>query len=352
MIQSDLTSQEQTVTRKKVILITGANGEVGHGLIKQLYKDPSAPPVITLDIRGLDEDIMPYVDSSIVGDILDNDLLDNLTSEYEIDTIFHLAALLSTHSEYRPEAAHRVNVQGTVNLLHLAVEQARWRDHPVKFIYPSSVAVYGMPDLETKARVGAVRENDFLEPITMYGCNKLYCEHLGRYYTFHYRQLAPKAQESGVDFRGVRFPGLISATTMPSGGTSDYAPEMLHAAAKGEPYESFVRPDTIMPFMAMPDAIKALLTLADAPRDQLTRSVYNVTSFSLTAEQIAERVKTFFPNAQISYEPTHGRQKIVDSWPAAIDDSTARADWGWQPDYDVEQAFADYLVPTIKQQYT
>lgn len=339
------------MTRKKVILITGANGEVGHGLIKQLHEDPNAPPVITLDIRGLDDAVTSYVDSSIVGDILDHDLLDTLTSEYEIDTIYHLAALLSTHSEYRPETAHRVNVQGTVNLLQLAIEQARWRESPVKFIYPSSVAVYGMPDLDVKAQAGAVVEGQYLEPITMYGCNKLYCEHLGRYYTSHYRQLAPKPEESGVDFRGVRFPGLISATTMPSGGTSDFAPEMLHAAAKGEPYASFVRADTTMPFMVMPDAIKALLTLADAPRENLTRSMYNVTSFSLSAEQIAARVKSFFPDAEITYDPTSGRQKIVDSWPAAMDDSAARQDWGWQPEYDVDRAFADYLVPTIKKLY-
>ncbi|MFW5772587.1 MAG: NAD-dependent epimerase/dehydratase family protein [Phototrophicaceae bacterium] len=267
--------------RKKVILITGANGEVGHGLIRQLHAMPSAPPIVVLDIRGLDEKMLSLVDTSIVGDILDQDLLDTLTSEYEIDTVYHLAALLSTHSEFRPESAHRVNVQGTVNLLQLAVEQARWRGEAVKFIFPSSIAVYGVPDLETKTSLLPVREDTYTQPTTMYGCNKLYCEHLGRYYMFHYRQLAAQREPAGVDFRSVRFPGLISATTMPSGGTSDFAPEMIHAAARGEPYASFVRPDTTMPFMVMPDAIQALLTLADAPREQLRRSVYNVTSFTL-----------------------------------------------------------------------
>jgi nucleoside-diphosphate-sugar epimerase len=188
-------------------------------------------------------------------------------------------------------------------------------------------------------------------PTTMYGCNKLYCEHLGRYYTSHYRQLAAQPEAYGVDFRCVRFPGLISATTMPSGGTSDYAPEMLHAAAKGEPYAAFVRPDTAMPFMAMPDAIRALLLLADAPRANLSRAVYNVTSFSFSAEAAAARVLAAFPRAQISYEPAQGRQGIVDSWPAAMDDSTARRDWGWQPQYDLDAAFDDYLIPTISQQY-
>lgn len=336
--------------RKKVILITGANGEVGHGLIRQIHQTGDLP-IIVLDVRGLDAAMEPYVDTTIVGDILDNSLLDMLTSEYEIDTVYHLAALLSTHSEFRPESAHRVNVQGTINLLQLAIDQARWRNRPVKFMFPSSVAVYGMADLETKRNFPVVGEDTHLTPTTMYGCNKLYCEHLGRYYAAHYRQLAVQPEPQGVDFRCVRFPGIISATTMPSGGTSDYAPEMLHAAAKGEAYAAFVRPDTTIPFMVMPDAIRALLTLADAPRDRLTRTVYNVTSFSLSAAQIASRVKDAFPNAQITYAPAEGRQGIVDSWPADMDDSAARKDWGWQPEYDADAAFNDYLIPTIAEQY-
>ena len=336
--------------RKKVILITGANGEVGHGLIKRLHNTP-APPVVVLDIRGLDDDMKRYIDTCIVGDILDNDLLDNLTMEYEIDTVFHLAALLSTHSEFRPEAAHRVNVQGTINLLQMAVDQANWRASAVKFIFPSSIAAHGVPDLETKASLPPVKEQEYTQPITMYGCNKLYCEHLGRYYSRHYRQLSKEQNRHGVDFRAVRFPGLISATTMPSGGTSDYAPEMLHAAAKGEAYAAFVRPDTTMPFMAMPDAIDALLELAAAPSDSLTQTVFNVTSFSLSAEHVEARVREHFPDAEITYEPTPGRQKIVDSWPAELDDSAARHDWGWNPKYDADRAFNTYLVPTIKAQY-
>lgn len=337
--------------RTQVTLITGANGEVGHGLIKALSAMPGALPIVVLDIRGIDEAIMPRVDTSIVGDILDQNLLDNLTSEYEIEVVYHLAALLSTHSEFRPEAAHRVNVQGTINLLQLAIEQARWRGKAVRFIYPSSVAVYGIPDLQTKASIPPVTEDQYTLPITMYGCNKLYCEHLGRYYTHYYRQLSASPEPHGVDFRSVRFPGLISATTMPSGGTSDYAPEMIHAAAQGKPYAAFVRPDTTMPFMVMPDAIRALLELAAAPRENLKRSVYNVTSFTLSAEDIAARVKQFFPDARITYDPTPGRQNIVDSWPAAMDDSAARRDWGWQPEYDAEHAFRDYLVPVIREQY-
>lgn len=337
--------------RKKVILITGANGEVGHGLIRALHPMQDKPDIVVLDLRGLDESMESLVDAAIVGDILDSSLLDTLSSEYEIDTIYHLAALLSTHSEFRPEAAHRVNVQGTINLLQLAGEQGRWRGEPVKFIFPSSVAVYGMPDLATKAAAAPVAEDQFNVPTTMYGCNKLYCEHLGRYYSAHYRQLATTPEAIGVDFRCVRFPGLISATTMPSGGTSDYAPEMLHAAAEGKPYASFVRPDSIIPFMAMPDAIRALLELTDAPKEALTRHSYNVTSFSLTAEEIAGMVKASFPGAEITYETSPGRQNIVDSWPAEMDDSAAARDWGWQPVYDADKAFNEYLIPTIREKY-
>ncbi len=337
--------------RQKVILITGANGEVGHGLIQQLSEMRNMPPVIVLDIRGLDESMRPRVYETIVGDILDMSLLDKLINEYEIETIYHLAALLSTHSEFNPETAHRVNVQGTVNLLHLATEQSRLRGQPVKFIFPSSIAVYGLPDLPAKAAAGAVSEEQHLMPTTMYGCNKLYCEHLGRYYAFHYRQLAVTDEPYRIDFRAVRFPGLISALTMPTGGTSDYAPEMLHAAAQGKPYACFVREDSRIPFMAMPDAIKALLALAQSPIDRLSRRVYNVTSFSPTAGEICALTQAAYPQANISYQPHFKRQAIVDSWPADLDDSAARQDWGWQPDYDLRAAFEDYLIPTISKRY-
>jgi threonine 3-dehydrogenase len=337
--------------RQKIILITGANGEVGHGLIRHMAEVGGMPPVVVLDIRGLDESIRPMVYETKVGDILDTAMLETLINEYDIDAIFHLAALLSTHSEFNPEGAHRVNVQGTINLLHLASEESRLRGEPVKFIFPSSVAVYGLPSLEVKAAAGAVKEDEYNAPTTMYGCNKLYCEHLGRYYSFHYRQLAATDEPYKLDFRCVRFPGLISALTMPTGGTSDYAPEMLHAAASGKPYASFVREDTRIPFMAMPDAIRALLELADAPAEQLTRRSYNLTSFSPTAAEIRDLTVSAFSDARITFQPHQKRQAIVDSWPADMDDSAARADWGWQPEYDLRRAFDEYLIPTIARQY-
>lgn len=337
-------------TREAIILISGANGEVGHGLIEYLSEQAHVPEIITLDLKPLDEHLLPKVKKAFEGNILDQSLLEHIHQNYEIDSIFHLAALLSTSGEKNPELAHAVNVQGTVNLLHMAIRESEALGKAVKFIYPGSIAAYGMPDLKSKAQAGAVLEDDYLMPVTMYGCNKLYCEHMGRYYSRHYKQL-DEAVRANIDFRCVRFPGLISAFTVPSGGTSDYGPEMIHAAAQGQPYQCFVRADTIIPFMAMPDAIKALIQLAEAPRENLSREVYNVTAFSLTAAEFAAHVQRAFPDANITYVPHQGRQAIVDSWPAVVDDSRARKDWGWQADYDLERAFNDYLFPNIRERY-
>jgi threonine 3-dehydrogenase len=336
--------------RKEVVLITGANGEIGHGLITHLANNKNFN-VIALDVQPLDDELKPYCMRFIQGDILDGMLLGRLVVEYEIRTIYHLASILSTKAEYNPEAAHRINVEGTLNLLRLAVEQSQWQGKPVKFIYPSSIAAYGLPGLEVKRRVGKVKEPDWLFPTTMYGCNKLYCEHLGRYYTAHYRQLAADHGNTTVDFRCIRFPGLISAVTIPTGGTSDYGPEMLHHAAQGIPYSCFVRPDTRLPFMAMPDAVKSLLQLEAAPRENLSQLFYNVTSFSPSAQEIYEIVKEAFPESEIEFAPHLSRQAIIDSWPEDIDDTAAKQDWGWKPDYDQERAFHEYLIPAIRQRY-
>jgi nucleoside-diphosphate-sugar epimerase len=337
--------------RKEVVLITGANGEIGHGLITFLAQQNKVN-VIALDVQPLDDDLKPLCMRFIQGDILDGMLLGRLVVEYEIRTIFHLASILSTKAEYNPEAAHRINVEGTLNLLRLAVEQSQWQGRPVKFIYPSSIAAYGLPNLEIKETAGKVKEEDWCNPITMYGCNKLYCEHLGRYYSRHYRQLA--ADHGGnatVDFRALRFPGLISAVTTPTGGTSDYGPEMLHHAAQGVPYTCFVRPDTRLPFLAMPDAVKALLALEAAPKENISQLVYNVTSFSPSAQKFYNIVMDAFSEAQVQFAPHNSRQQIVDSWPADIDDSAAQRDWGWKPDYNQARAFEEYLIPAIRQRY-
>jgi len=334
--------------RKPVVLITGANGEIGHALVAHLAKRNQA--VVSLDVNALDPHIARMVHREFTGSILDANLLERVLSEFEVDLIFHLAALLSTRSEFTPMAAHHVNVEGTLNLLEFAARETESHGRAVVFVYPSSIAAYGLPDLETRRKAGRVREGDWNMPITMYGCNKLYCEHLGRYYAKHYKQLL-ETRARGVDFRCLRFPGLISAMTVPSGGTSDYAPEMIHAAARGEPYACFVRPDTRIPFMAMPDAIEALLKLSTAQASRLSCSAYNVRAFNPSADEVRASALRAFPEATITYTLDAKRQGIVDSWPEDVDDQAARRDWDFAPAYDFERAFHEYLIPTIRSRY-
>ncbi len=336
--------------RKPATLITGANGEIGHGLIHAL-KQRNETEILALDLAPLDPGLEEHCTATFVGDILDADLLQRIAAKHKIHEIFHLAALLSTRAEHVPPQAQRVNVDGTINLLELAKNQGRYHGTPVKFLFPSSIAAYGMPSVEEKCKAGKVREDDYLFPITMYGCNKLACEHLGNYYSFHYQQLAAEPQSQAVDFRSIRFPGLISAATVPSGGTSDYAPEMLHAAAKKEAYKCFVGEDAAIPFMAMPDAIRSLLMLAACPAEKLTRRVYNIGAFNPTAAQIRDKVQASFPDADITYESANARAKIVASWPQDVDDSAARQDWAWSHEYDFDRCFAEYLVPGVRAHY-
>ena len=336
--------------RKPVVLITGAGGEIGHGLIDSIAASGERS-VITLDVNPIEPALARLVQREFTGSILDHALLERIMSEYEIDAVFHLAALLSTRSEFTPVTAHQVNVEGTLSLLEFSQHEAESHGRPVVFLYPSSIAAYGLPSLAEKRRVGRVHEDAHNTPTTMYGCNKLYCEQLGRYYSRFYKQLSATSRAGRVDFRCVRFPGLISALTMPSGGTSDYAPEMIHAAAKGEAYPCFVRPDTRIPFMTMPDGVDALLRLAAAPRERLTQTAYNLTAFSPSAEQIRDEVVAAFPGADITWSTDVKRQGIVDSWPEDVDDSAARRDWGFAPAYDFTRAFQEYLIPTIRERY-
>jgi threonine 3-dehydrogenase len=334
--------------RTPVTLVTGASGEIGHGLITRLAG--AGRPIVTIDLAPLDPSLHRLVLREFTGSITDSTLLERVLAEFEVDLIFHLAALLSTRAEFTPVTAHHVNVEGTLTLLEFAQREGESHGRTVLFLYPSSVAAYGLPDLATKTKVGRIREDEWNTPRTMYGCNKLYCEHLGRYYARFYKQLA--AHSTGrVDFRSVRFPGLISAVTMPSGGTSDYAPEMIHAAARREPYTCFVRPDTRIPFMAMPDAISALFDLAKAPRESLTRTAYNLTAFSPTAQQIHDAVIAAFRGAVVKWGTDEKRQIIVDSWPEDVDDSAARSDWSFAPVYDFTSAFKEYLIPNVRERY-
>jgi nucleoside-diphosphate-sugar epimerase len=185
----------------------------------------------------------------------------------------------------------------------------------------------------------------------MYGVNKRAGEELGRYYQDHYRKLAKDRLAHPIDFRSIRFPGIVSSETVPSGGTSDYGPEMIHAVAQGKAYECFVRPDTRIPFMTMPEAIDALLRLAAAPKERLTHTVYNVAAFSPTAADFERLACAAFPGASVRFVPDLGRQAIVDSWPEECDDSAARRDWGWTPTYTFETAFEQYLLPKVRARY-
>lgn len=333
---------------EKLVLITGACGEIGQALVQGLAQKGGFR-IVTADLMPLPEAIRPLVSEHVQGDVVNKV---KIFYDYDFDVVFHLAASLSSKAEVATEEAHRINVEGTMQLLMMAAYRSEKYKKPVKFLFPSSIAVYGFPDLATKHAAGRVKEDEWNHPHTMYGCNKLYCEKLGMYYSRYYgqRHLDPNPPVM-LDFRAIRFPGLISAYTLPSGGTSDYGPEMLHAAAQGKPYACFVREDTKISFMAMPDAIKALLMLLEAPRQKLSQVVYNITAFSLTAGEFRERALRAFPGAQITFEPNPRRQGIVDSWPEDVDDSLARADWGWQPDYDVDAFFDRYFLPEIRKRY-
>ncbi|MDP6852878.1 MAG: NAD-dependent epimerase/dehydratase family protein [Candidatus Marinimicrobia bacterium] len=343
-------SKKDKYMRKPAILITGANGEMGHGLITALHARNNVS-IVALDLNPLDKALSGLVYEELIGNILDQSLIEQLNGEYEFDAIYHLAALLSTRAEFSPRAAHDVNVGGTLSLLNLAVEQGRSRGVPVKFFFPSSIAVYGFSGLDAKNKAGAIPEDSHRNPSTMYGCNKLYCEHLGHYYMHYFQRLGADNNRCFIDFRSIRFPGIISSKTIPSAGTSDYIPEMLHAAAKGEPYQCFVREDTQIPFMTMPDAIFAITSIMSAPAEDLSRTVYNIRSFAPSAEVFRQRVLEYFPQADIGYHITEKRQKMVDSWPLDTDDSKAREDWRWKPVHGLDNGLKDYLVPELKEMY-
>jgi len=333
---------------EKQVLVTGACGEIGQALVQGLAQR-GGYRIVTADFMPLPDSIKNLSAEHVQGDLV---YKIKTFYDYDFDIIFHLAASLSSKAEVATEEAHRINVEGTMQLLMLAAYRSEKYGKAVKFIFPSSIAAYGMANLAEKIKAGTVKEEDWNTPHTMYGCNKLYCEKLGMYYGKYFGQ---KHLDSNppvmLDFRAIRFPGLISAFTLPSGGTSDYGPEMLHAAAQDKPYACFVREDTKISFMAMPDAIKSLLMLMDVPREKLSNSVYNIAAFALTAGEFRERALKDFPNARITFEPNPRRQGIVDSWPEDVDDSLARTDWDWKPDYDADKFFDEYFMPEIRNRY-
>ena len=346
---SQSTSRGQTA-RATAILVTGAGGEMGHDLIRAIARSEENVAIVGFDLRPLDRNIAQYCAETVVGDVQNLELLQSITDRYSFGRIYHLAAMLSSSAERAPGRAYDVNVGGTMNLLRLAVDERDATGRSPMVLFPSTIAVYGLPSLQAKHDAGMVSEDAFLEPRTMYGCNKLAAEHLGRYYANHHRQVE-EGPTGSIDFRAIRFPGLISAETLPTGGTTDYGPEMLHAAARNQDYECFVREDTGLPFMTMPEAVGSMLTLGSAPREGLTRTAYNVRSFSPTALEIHAALRSYYPALTVSFNPHSGRQMIVDGWPADVDDAAARTDWGWTPVHSLESALETYLIPGVNAHY-
>ena len=327
--------------QKSAILITGANGEMGRGLIQSLGNNGKR--IITLDLQPISDPISEMIDTQIVGSILDKELLKKLNNKYVFSTIYHLAAILSTQAEKNLQLAHSVNVEGTLNLLKLCLEQGERQKINIKFFFPSSIAVYGFNNLNEKKLAGQVKENNYLTPKTIYGCNKLYCENIGSYFQTKYKN---------IDFRSIRFPGIISSQTIPSGGTSDYIPEMIHFAAKEEEYQCFAREDAQLPFITMVDAIRAIHGLLAADKRQLKQNVYNITSFAPTAEEFKKKILKEFKNAKIFFKVNENRQGMIDSWPGDTNDNAAKSDWQWSPRHDLDLGLCDYLIPEIKKLYS
>lgn len=305
------------------ILVTGAGGQVGLDLISILLQRGH-------EVHG--SDVNPRPAAAPEGlpwhrlDVTDAAAVAGLCGELRPATIFHLAALLSARGETRPQIAYAVNQGGTYNVLEAC------REHGVgQLIFTSTIAVFG-PGLPSPVADAAP-----LQPTTMYGITKVAGEMLGDYYRRRY----------GLDFRAVRFPGLLSAS-LPGGGTSDYAPLMYIEGLRTGRYEAFCRPDTRIPMMYMPDGIRALVELSEAPRARLSRSVYNIAAFSPTAQEIADSVMRALPEVAITFAADPRRQAILDSWPDALDDSLARRDWEWAPSFDLEGMTAA-LVPEVRE---
>ncbi len=328
-----------------VALVTGAGGEMGHLLVPALRK--RGFDAVAVDLSPLPAGTAAACIETFQGSILDVDAMRKIFERHRPERVFHLAAVLSTKAERDPDLAHDVNLQGTVLIFRLCRESARATGRNVRVLFPSSIAVYGLADAAAKSAAGTVREGNHESPSGLYGIQKLQCEMLGSYFTA--RTLREGA--SGIDFRAIRFPGLISAETTPSGGTSDYLPEMMHAAAQASPYACFVAPDTRLPFMTMTDAVRAFLALADASARSLTTRVYNVRSFGVSAAEFRDALIPHYPQARITFEPNPARQAIVDTWPEDVDDGRARADWGFSPRFNLRQALHDELVPALGRRY-
>jgi threonine 3-dehydrogenase len=328
------------------ILITGANSELGQGIINQLASHDKKSWVIAFDAKQLDEKIRPNVDDYVKGDVADSELISKVISENKITSVFHLDSLNLIESEINPEESIKVDFENSKIILDITRNIAQSNKKAIKFIFPSSIAVYGIPNINEKNATSKVKEFQFVSPLTAFGVTKLAVELFGTYYSRNYK-LLDEENEKYLDFRSLRLPGIIS-TLSESKNDDNYAYSMLHSAAKGEGHESYVRPDSTLPFIIMPDAIHALIQIAEAERKRLKSCVYNVSSFSASAQQIAEVINAVFPDSAISFNPDMKKQKIVDSWPKDLDNASARSDWNWQPEFNIKKAFYEYLIPEIQ----
>jgi len=305
----------------KKILITGALGQIGSELLPKLRQLYGTSNVIGTDIRKPEGELGegPFE----VVDVLDATHMYNVAKKYDVDTIIHLAALLSARAESDPKRAWHINMGGLVNALDVA------KTLNLQFFTPSSIGSFGPTTPKDNTP-----QNTIQRPTTMYGVNKVAGELLCDYYYYRY----------GVDTRSVRFPGLISYVTPPGGGTTDYAVDMYYNAVYEQAYTSFIAEGTYMDMMYMPDALNAIIKLMEADSDKLiNRNAYNVTAFSAAPEDFARAIQKYIPTFTLTYDVDPTRQKIADSWPNAINAQAAKEEWGFQTSYDLDQMTADML---------
>ena len=307
------------------ILVIGANGQIGSELVEALAAQHGAHNVIASDIGGTN---LYKAARYTQLNVLDKESLAKLVAAEGVTQVYQLAAMLSATGEAAPLKAWTLNMDGLLNILEVARERGAL-GKPLRIFWPSSIAAFGpnTPAVNTP-------QLTVMDPTTIYGISKLAGERLCEYYFLKY----------GVDVRSIRYPGIISFKSPPGGGTTDYAIAIFHSALRGERYDCFLGPQTTLPMIYMPDAIRATIELMDAPAAQIkVRSAYNVAGVSFNPEQLAAAITRALPDFKIGYAPD-SRQAIADTWPQSLDDSTATADWGWQARIGVEQMVADMLA--------
>ncbi len=310
----------------KRILVTGSYGQIGTELVGALRKKYGGDNVVATG-RKKPPAILKKDGPYYHLDVLNTGQLHQLLVDLDIDIIIHNASVLSAVGEKNPQLAYRTNVEGAYNVLEagriLKLDQV---------MIPSSIAAFG-PSTPKENTPNDV----IMRPTTMYGVTKVFIELLGEYYT----------QRFGVDFRSLRYPGIISSEAAPGGGTTDYAVEIFYEALKNKRYTSFLAKDAALPMMYMPDCLKATIDLIEADASKLKHRSFNVTAMSFTPEEIAAEIKKHIPDFEIEYKPDF-RQQIAESWPRSIDDSVAREEWGWKPDYDLSAMVKDMLEKLSK----